>query len=521
MAMAVSIVKVAHPLESLREAVALCDGFTGLDKHARILVKPNISAGLCLPPYGMTTTTNVIEGLIQLLIERGCEDITIAEGSIEVLGFHTRQAFARTQIDKLARKYGVKLLDLNRGPFRQVDLGDLHVQIAEAALQADFLINVPVLKTHALTRVSLGFKNLKGCLSPASKPKFHCTNRLNHLIYLLNEVVKSDLTIIDGTYMLEMGPDTLLGTAFRKDLIIASRDVFACDVVGATILGIEPAEVGYLRAYAEAHGRPLTMRGIQIEGEKDIGALRERLQWKPDVAKELLAPAGITGISVPHPGDSLCSRCYANLGLALVAFMNDNPRRDCGGVVICCGKDVRPEHEAQRAILYGNCAVKNHGVSAGTTVSVKGCPPEFRDTLRVLYTTLLGRPRARAVMPVSLARLAAAKIGIYKYSLPKWKAYASEEFNKKHFQLSRKPRGWLTPDQREVSASRHGLNIGAASTPVAKTREPQTASLHVTANPEVEGETPSRLGECPGQPWLIPDPVEPRVPVAPGPRQRP
>lgn len=104
--MVVSIVKVAHPLESLREAVALCQGFTGLDKHASILIKPNISVGLGLPPYGMITTTSILEGLVQLLIEQGCGDITIAEGSIEVLGLDTRKAYARTDIDKLATKYG-------------------------------------------------------------------------------------------------------------------------------------------------------------------------------------------------------------------------------------------------------------------------------------------------------------------------------------------------------------------------------------------------------------------------------
>jgi len=439
--MVVSVVKVAEPLKSLREAVTLCDGFAGLDKDARILVKPNISVGLGLPPYGMITTTSILEELLQLLIEHGCGDITIAEGSIEVLGVDTRKAYARTEIDKLARKYGVKLIDLNRGPFRHVELGGFPAQIAQSALETDFLINVPVLKTHGLTKVSLGFKNLKGCLSPASKMKFHGSDRLNDLIHLLNEAVRSHLTIIDGTYMLEKGPDTLLGTAHRKDLIVVSRDAFACDVVGSAILGIDPSEVGYLRSFAESHGRSLSMGAIQIEGEKDIDAVRERLEWKPDVAKELLAPAGITGISVPHPGDSLCSRCYGNLGLALVAFLNENPGMDCGGMVICCGKDVTPEHENQRAILYGNCAIKNHGGDTANAVSVKGCPPRLWDTLVAFHVMLLGRRRSLKVVPKELLGLAGAKIGVYDYDLPKWRAYDSDRFNKGHFAVSGQPRG--------------------------------------------------------------------------------
>ena len=437
--MVVSVVRVTDHLKSLREAVALCDGFAGLDKRARILVKPNISVGLGMPPYGMITTTSMLEAVVQLLIEQGCRDVTIAEGSIEVLGLDTRKAYARTEIDKLAKRYGVRLADLNQGPFRQMELGGFQVQIAQRALEADFLMNVPVLKTHGLTKVSLGFKNLKGCLSPVSKIKFHGSERLNHLIYLLSEVVRSHLTIIDGTYMLERGPDTLLGSARRKDLIIASQDKFACDVVGSTILGIDPSEVGYLRSYAEGHGRPLTVDDIQIAGEKDIGPLRERLEWKPDVAKELLAPAGITGISIPHPGESLCSRCYASLGLALVAFVNDNPHRDCGGVIICCGKDVKPEHESQRAILYGNCAIKNHGGNIRTGVAVKGCPPRLLDTLLAFHVMILGRGRSLKVVPKEILNLAGAKIGVYDYTLPKWEVYDSDRFDKRHFQVSRQP----------------------------------------------------------------------------------
>ncbi len=435
--MPVSIVKLADPLESVRRAVALCDGFAGLKRHDRVLVKPNVSIGFRLPPYGMITTTSILEGLVQLLIEQGCSDISIAEGSIEILGFDTQKGYARTQIDELAKRYGVRLVDLNRGPFQKVDLGGVKVQIAKAALETDFLINVPTLKTHGLTRVSLGFKNLKGCLSPASKTKFHGTNRLNHLIYLLNEVVKSDLTVIDGTYMLEMGPDTVLGTAYRKDLVIVSQDGFACDVVGATILGIDPSEVGYLREFAEAHGQTPSIDAIEIEGEKGIDALRENLRWKPDVAEELLTPAGVTGLSIPHPGESLCSRCYVMLCLALAAFINENPNRDFGDAVIYCGKDLQPEKHGRRTILYGNCAVKNHSAEQYESKAVRGCPPKLPNTLFALCSVLLSRPQALRVMPVGLLKLAAAGIGVYDYALPKWRRYKSDMFDMKHFSLSR------------------------------------------------------------------------------------
>ncbi|MBE9514738.1 MAG: DUF362 domain-containing protein, partial [Chloroflexi bacterium] len=277
--MTVSLVKFDGSLDSLRKAVELCHGFEKLDRNARVLIKPNICfRHKMMPPYGMVTTTKIIDGVAQLLLEHGCRDISIGEGSIinifDELEPYTKRGFRGTGIDKVAGKYGITMVDFNHGPFRELDLGGVKVKIARTALETGFLINIPVLKTHFQTKVSLGFKNLKGCLSPDSKKRFHTSKRLDALICLLNEAVKSDLVIIDGIYMLEKGPETLAGTAYRKDLIIASPDVFESDVVGATILGIDPARIDYLKEYAQRHGRSFDISGIQVEGE-DVESLKE------------------------------------------------------------------------------------------------------------------------------------------------------------------------------------------------------------------------------------------------------
>jgi len=153
------------------------------------------------------TTSKIIEGVIQLLLEHGCKDISIGEGAIigifDVLQPYTKRGFRGTGIDRVARKHGIKLIDFNQGPFQELDLGGIKVQVSQTALESDFLINIPVLKTHLQTKVSLGFKNLKGCLSKASKKRFHITNRLDTLICLLNEAIKSNLVIVDGIYMLK------------------------------------------------------------------------------------------------------------------------------------------------------------------------------------------------------------------------------------------------------------------------------------------------------------------------------
>jgi uncharacterized protein (DUF362 family) len=385
-----------------------------------------------MPPYGMVTTTSILDGLSRLLVEHGCTDISIGEGTVELLGSNTLKAYEWTHIDRLAKRYGLRLVDLNKGPFQKVDLGGVAVQVCTAALETDFLINIPVLKTHSQTKVSLGFKNLKGFLSPSSKTKFHGTGRLNELICRLKEVIRVDLTVIDGTYVLEKGPDTVLGTAYRKDLIFASRDAFACDIVGASIMGIDPSEVGYLKEYAIAHGRSLDPEAIEVRGETNLATFTQRLDWKPDVVSELLAPAGIGGLSVPYPGESLCSRCYVTLGLALLALIGDNPGMHFEDSLICCGKDVRAQPWAKRILLHGDCAVNNNA-SISRASRVEGCPPTINRSLIALWATFLSRPRLLKTIPLRALKQAGAGVGLYSDKLPKWEDYTSPDFDRRHF----------------------------------------------------------------------------------------
>jgi uncharacterized protein (DUF362 family) len=385
----------------------------------------------------MVTTSTIIELIVQLLLEHGCRDISIGEGAIigifEELEPSTKRGFRGTGIERVAKKYGVELIDFNKGPFQEVDLGGVKAQVSRTALEADFLINVPVLKTHFQTKVSLGFKNLKGCLNKASKKRFHTSNRLDLSIYWLNEALKSDLVIIDGIYMLEKGPETLAGIAHRKDLIIVSPDIFECDVVGATILGIDPSQVDYLREFAQRHNRSFDISAIQIKGE-DIESLKEHLEWQFEPDRELLSPKGVTGLSAPPPGQTLCCACAATLALALSILAKDNPKMDFGGAELYYGLELRPERDTPNIILYGNCAIRsNNGLQNATMI--KGCPPTLTATLVALMKTLLSKPRMLRIMLLRVIKLIGIRLGIYHEVFPRWERYRAREFDKTHFSL--------------------------------------------------------------------------------------
>ena len=431
--MTVSIVKFDGSLESIGRAIELCAGFEKIDKNDKILIKPNITFGgwVEIPPYGMVTTSMMVEGILWKLAEHGCNDITIGEGTIlGALGSNTMRGFRQTGIDRIAKRYGATLVDFHDGPFDYKYLGGIKVGISKAALDADFLINVPVLKTHAHVNVSLGCKNLKGCLEVSSRKTFHMKG-LEHMICLLNQSLESDLTIIDGIYMLEKGPDTMMGVAHRKNLIIASRDAFACDCVGATILGFEPSQINYLREYAQINNRSLDLGEFQIVGER-LEPLKEKLMWEVNSGAELFEFAGITGLSVPHPGLHLCSGCYANLAYSLGVFGKINPNLNLGNTAIYSGRNGVSQEKGQKIVLYGNCAIQSNNKTNHNS-SLSGCPPKTMNTLFFVMRTLLSKPRMLKTILFGSPKLLAMRAGVYSGNIPKWRIYRLPEFDKSHF----------------------------------------------------------------------------------------
>ena len=167
----VSLVKYDGPA-SIVNAIELCEGFGKLKTSDRVLLKPNIctAGGGFIPPFGTVTTTAVVEGTIRALKDFGVTDITIGEGTVlDELGTNTGKGYKWIKYNKLAKRYGIKLIDFNAGPHKKITSHDVPINVAEAALDTDFFINLPVLKTHSDTRVSLSGKNLKGCMSMASK----------------------------------------------------------------------------------------------------------------------------------------------------------------------------------------------------------------------------------------------------------------------------------------------------------------------------------------------------------------
>ncbi|MCP4137933.1 MAG: DUF362 domain-containing protein [bacterium] len=436
----VSIVRFKENRPYLKNGLDSITGLGGLNPGDRVLIKPNVGWGSSskkIPLYGFATTSRVIEDLVIILKEMGCRHITIGEGAIPhaELGSNTHKAFQLAGYTKIAKRYGVRLLDFNEGPHKTFDLGGVPVAVAREALESDFLINVPVLKTHCFTRITLGFKNLKGCLSNESKKDFH-RKGLDEMIARLNTLLRPSLTIIDGIYAMEKGPEAFTGIAHRRNCIIAGTDPLACDIVGTAVMGFDPEEIEHLARYASLSGRENILRLSEIEVRgNSIQDVLFPLPWERNY-DDFFSNNRITGITLKDPGSHLCSGCAAPFKAALVSYCKDNTGAAVKNTEICLGPDIHPEPGSQKIILIGACSMKankKYCENNAGVITVPGCPPSTKDILLRLLFNTRSAGKARRVILLRLLKKIATRLGIYDEDFGIAKKYTYPEFDPDHF----------------------------------------------------------------------------------------
>jgi len=237
-----------------------------LTQKDKILLKPNITVAMA-DSTGVTTHVSIVEGALQFLSDHGIENAVIGEGG----GCDITKAYEELGFSKVAKKYGVPLVDFNRDDevivkvSNPLDRGEFG--LAKTVVECDCIINLPCLKVHKWeSRITLCMKNMMGCI--ARNRSFMHQNFNQKIIDLMSVVNKSYVNIIDGIVGRE--GDEIGGNAVGTGVVIASGDWVAADAVGAAVMDFEEGEVGHI-LLAEKHGfgvgrlENIEIRGASIE----------------------------------------------------------------------------------------------------------------------------------------------------------------------------------------------------------------------------------------------------------------
>jgi uncharacterized protein (DUF362 family) len=271
------------PYLTTARALKLLDIDEVVSKDDKVCIKPN----LCVnehPSTGVTTHPEVIEAIIDWISVK-TKNIFIIESDTPATRTTADQNFLECGYSYL-RKKNVKFLNLSKDIHKLVHtkdgLASESYLLSETLLKMDVLINVPVFKTHNLTAVTLGFKNLFGLLSKGDRSHFHrdiwdaidrktlhinrrIDNVLLDLYMIFKEKIK--LTVIDGIIGSEGYCGVIFGNPVNLNLICAGYDLFSTDYIGARIMGINPEKLAYL-IKANEIGVGNFCEKIHIFGEK-------------------------------------------------------------------------------------------------------------------------------------------------------------------------------------------------------------------------------------------------------------
>ncbi|MFX0036315.1 MAG: DUF362 domain-containing protein [Candidatus Hermodarchaeota archaeon] len=392
----VSIVKYEEPLKSVRKAVDLANGFNQLSSKAKVFIKPNIvywNRHCDFPKWGVITTSRVIEDIIILLKERGIDDITVGEGIVSEDDETAEHAFEKLGYNKLKDQYGINVFDTFKRPFEKVELVEgLSVKMNSDMLHSDFLVDIPVLKTHAQCVVSFGIKNLKGLINIASRKKLHSADPIKNLHYNVAQLankIPPCLNIIDGIYSIERGP-AFDGKAHRSNILVASNDIFAADVVGTMLFDIDPSAVPHLVQAAKDRNRPLDLSDIDIKGEK-VEDLASPHEWDYIYADNNTLPlpyqkAGISGIKYHKYDETMCTYCSGLNGILLSGIKMAWKGEPFDNIEVLTGKVMKPTPGMNKTILVGQCIynANKDDPNINELIAVQGCPPSVEELQKAL-----------------------------------------------------------------------------------------------------------------------------------------
>lgn len=255
----------------------------------QIIIKPNfVSTSIQLA----SSHADQIRSILDFLADYYKDRLIIAEAACG----DTMQAYRNFGYHDLVKEYNVELVDLNKGPFEEIFLGDndrkkMCLRAASLLLdEGNYIISAAKIKTHDTVVVSLSVKNMgMGCIADEDRQRVHQGYaRTNLNIARIAKQAWPDLAVIDGFVAME-GDGPSHGDPVDLDIAIASTDALSADRVACEIIGVDFDKVGYLHYCSEWRMGEGDLENIEVLGSKidecNIPfklhhAVNEQYQWK-------------------------------------------------------------------------------------------------------------------------------------------------------------------------------------------------------------------------------------------------
>ncbi|MBR3835390.1 MAG: DUF362 domain-containing protein [Clostridia bacterium] len=228
-----------------------------IPENARVVLKPNLVTDK-EAAFSVTTNPRLVFAVIRCLRDIGVNNIIIADcpGGALLLFSQMQDVYKKTGYDFLS-EYAHLNTDFESSDIETADgLVNRKFNIINIIKNADYIINLPKLKTHNITCITAGVKNIFGTIPGLQKPAFHAkypgVSDFSNMLVELAATVDADFTIIDAVDIME-GNGPTNGKKRYLGLTFSGKDVFGLDSFVAEILGVPKNQVPTITA-AEKKG---------------------------------------------------------------------------------------------------------------------------------------------------------------------------------------------------------------------------------------------------------------------------
>jgi uncharacterized protein (DUF362 family) len=252
-------VKIFRAKEDISDIVAEAVASSGLRGKKKIFVKPNLSHPEYLP--GVVTSPELMRQLVSLLRDRNSE---VVVGESNGFNYPCWTAFDKTGAQEAVVKAGGTVINLSEDKVVEVKFqGNTPLKrlfLPKTILDADAVVDLPLMKTHEFMAYSGAIKNLFGCV-PSNK-RIYLHPYLPEVMYRLYTLFKPQLTIMDARTGIE-GNGPTKGKPVKMGLMLTGNDALAIDIVAAKVMMLN-WKITYLNYIASKVG--LQEEDIDVEG---------------------------------------------------------------------------------------------------------------------------------------------------------------------------------------------------------------------------------------------------------------
>lgn len=339
-------------------------------KETTVVLKPN--AGHAEPPEtSVCTNPEVVRAVIREVKKAEPKRIIIAEAA--AIGCDTLECFKVSGIQAVAEEEGVELIDIKRDKdlvkvavrgFRSnIDT----VKLPRFLLEADHLINLPILKAHASMVFSGALKNIKGVVQDKVHMDMHKQN-LTMAMMDVWSVCRADINIMDA-HRAASGYSPHMPVPIETHMILGSKDPVAIDRVACEVTGIDTSAVDYFKVAEETGLGKYSMEDIEVVGDSIEDCFMK--MWIPYIGD----------MSTRWPEYDVrceggCSSCQALLAINMEELKAVNAYDENAGMTVVIGglNDIPADIPDEKIVLHGNCT-KKYLKQHPNAYHILGCPP--------------------------------------------------------------------------------------------------------------------------------------------------